>query len=83
MRRLRAPLPVLLAIAVVFAIGEAFRVYQFGWPPNDLGYADQPGVIPIATTGDQIAYGLMLFVIGLVQAALLWLVWKAWRAPPT
>jgi hypothetical protein len=58
MRRLRAPLTVALAIAVLFDIREAFRAYQFGWPPNDFGYADE-----------------------LVQAALLWLAWKAWRAP--
>ncbi len=49
MRPLRAPLTVVLAIAVLFDIREAFRVYQFGWPPNDLGYADEPGVIPIST----------------------------------
>ena len=81
MRRFRGPLTVLLMVVVWFDINEALSVYMFGWPPNDLGYADEPGVIPIATTEDQVAYGLLLLIIGLIQAALLWLAWKAWRAP--
>jgi hypothetical protein len=83
MRTLRIPLTVLVLLFLLFDAYEAGRIYQFGWPPSDLLDIGENGgiVIPVATRGEQVAYGLFELAILVVQILVFRLTWKAWRTP--
>jgi hypothetical protein len=83
MRTQRLPLTVLVLLFVLFDVYEAGRIYQFGWPPADLLDISETGeiVIPVATRGERVAYGLFELAIVLVQIFVFRLTWKAWRKP--
>jgi hypothetical protein len=83
MRTLRLPLAVLVLLFVLFDGYEAQRIYLFGWPPADLADPSEDGryVLPTATLGDRVAYGLFELTILLVQIFVFRLTWKAWRKP--
>jgi hypothetical protein len=81
MRTLRLPLAVLVVLFVLLDVYEARRISLFGWPPSDLFEPGEGGgfVIPTATRGEQVGYGLFWLGIILVQFFVFRLTRKAWR----
>jgi hypothetical protein len=84
MRRLKAPLTVIVFLLILVDAIAGFRIRQAGWPKRVSLSDVKPGVVkihvvPIPFTASD---GLILAATIAFHAILFYLVWKAWHASP-
>ena len=77
MRRFRIALALVATLAVLFDINEYLIVQQHGFPPDP--YDDGRLLFVAPAKRDRVEYCLFLVGVGLVQALVFRLTWKAWR----
>jgi len=83
MRWLRIPLTLIAALAVLFDLNEFANIQHHGFPPYCC-YVLEPSsdgglIIPTPSGADYVWYVVFLYGVGLVQALIFRLTWKAWR----
>jgi hypothetical protein len=83
MRRLRLPLTLVTAVGLLFDLNIFGSILQHGYPPLGPGVFESCGdgcfIIPTASTQETVEFSLFLLGIGVVQAFVFTLTWKAWR----
>ena len=82
MTRFKLPLTLALAFFLVVDLLVALRMWTSGWPKEIALSSPRPGVEQVSVmivpfTGTD---WFILAVVGVVHAALTFLVWKAWRS---
>jgi hypothetical protein len=82
MRRLKLPVTILLFLLVLVDAVAGSHLWRSGWPKRVRLYDIKPGVAeiqvtPIPFTGSD---WLILVAVIAIHAALVCLVWKAWRS---
>jgi hypothetical protein len=79
----RVPLTLVASVAVLFDLNVFATILQHGFPPQGPGVfescADGCFIIPTASTRETVEFSLFLVGVGIVQAVLFRLTWKAWR----
>ena len=80
-RVLRFPLSIVLFLCVLADLQLLGVFLAHGFPPS-VAYPAAGGglLIPTPTTNELMSYSLFIFGIALVQALIIWMTLKAWRA---
>ena len=79
MRRFRTALTLVAILAVLFDLNEFLIIQQHGFPPDPIVDVDGRITFAIPSASDRIRYVRFLLGIGVVEAVVFALTWKAWR----
>ena len=80
MRLFRLALAYAACLALWFDLATVVQIHVYGFPPDHtIEFTPDGRMVLAPSTDDQVQYGLFLLAVGLAQAFVFRLTWKAWR----